>query len=38
MINNFRSSRKKIYRKKDILKNFVKFTGKHLSQSLFTLY
>ena len=31
----FRSSRSEVYCKKGVLKNFAKFTGKHLSQSLF---
>ena len=31
----FRSSRSEVYCKKCVLKNFAKFTGKHLSQSLF---
>ena len=30
----FRSSHSRVYCKKDILKNFAKFTGKHLWQSL----
>ena len=31
----FRSSHPEVLRKKDVLKNFAKFTGKHLYQSLF---
>ena len=30
-----RSSRPKVFCKKDVLKNFAKFTGKHVCQSLF---
>ena len=30
-----RSSRPKVFRKKGVLRNFTKFTGKHLCQSLF---
>ena len=32
---NFRSSRPEVFCKKDVLRNFAKFTGKHLCQSLF---
>ena len=32
---NLRSSRLEVYCKKDVLRNFAKFTGKHLCQSLF---
>ena len=32
---NFRSSRQEVFCKKSVLKNSVKFTGKHLCQSLF---
>ena len=32
---NKRSSRPKVFRKKGALRNFTKFTGKHLCQSLF---
>ena len=32
---NYRSSRPEVFCKKGILKNFTKFTGKHLCQSLF---
>ena len=35
LIENFRSSRPKMFCKKGVLKNFAKFTGKHLCQSLF---
>ena len=31
----FRSSRPKVFCKKGVLRNFAKFTGKHLCQSLF---
>ena len=31
----FRSSRPEVFSKKDVLRNFTKFTGKHLCQSLF---
>ena len=31
----WRSSRPEVFRKKDVHRNFVKFTGKHLCQSLF---
>ena len=31
----FRGSRPEVFCKKDILKNFAKFTGKHLCKSLF---
>ena len=30
-----RSSRPEVFRKKGVLRNFAKFTGKHLRQSLF---
>ena len=33
--NNIRSSRPEVFCKKDVLKNFAKFLGKHLCQSLF---
>ena len=33
--NDFRSSHPEVFCKKDVLKNFAKFTGKHLRQSLF---
>ena len=33
--NNFRSIRPKAFYKKGVLRNFAKFTGKHLCQSLF---
>ena len=33
--NNSRSSRPEMFYKKDVLRNFTKFTGKHLCQSLF---
>ena len=29
-LHNFRSSRPEVFCKKDVLKNFAKFTGKHL--------
>ena len=32
---DFRSSRPEVFCKKDVLRNFVKFTGKHLCLSLF---
>ena len=32
---NFRSSRPEMFCKKGVLRNFTKFTGKHLCQSLF---
>ena len=32
---NYRSSRPEVFCKKGVLKNFTKFTGKHLYQSLF---
>ena len=35
LIDIFRSSRPEVFRKKDVLKNFAKFTGKHLCHSLF---
>ena len=35
MIETDRSSRLEVFCKKDVLKNFDKFTGKHLCQSLF---
>ena len=31
----FRSSHPKVFCKKDVIRNFAKFTGKHLYQSLF---
>ena len=31
----FRSSRPEVFCEKDVLRNFAKFTGKHLCQSLF---
>ena len=33
--NDYRSSRQEVFCKKGVLKNFAKFTGKHLCQSLF---
>ena len=30
-----RSSRPEVFRKKGVLRNFVKFTGKHMRQTLF---
>ena len=33
--SNFRSSRLEVFYKKDVLKSFTKFTGKHQYQSLF---
>ena len=33
--NTSRSSRPEVFCKKDVLRNFAKFTGKHLCQSLF---
>ena len=35
MRKQFKSSHLQVFYKKDVLKNFAKFTGKHLSQSLF---
>ena len=35
IVNISRSSRTEVFRKKGILRNFAKFTGKHLCQSLF---
>ena len=35
MLTEIRSSRPEVFCKKDVLKNFAKFTGKHLRQSLF---
>ena len=35
--NDYRSSRPEVFCKKGVLKNFAKFTGKHLGQSLFFL-
>ena len=32
---SFRSSRQKVFYKKGVLRNFTKFTGEHLCQSLF---
>ena len=32
---NYRSRRPKVFCKKGVLKNFAKFTGKHLCQSIF---
>ena len=32
---NFRSSRREVFYKKGVLRNFTKFTGKHLCQSPF---
>ena len=37
MIQSFRSSRLEVFCKKDVLRNFTKFTGKHLSQRLFLI-
>ena len=34
-MNRFRSSRPEVFCKKGVLRNFAKFTGKHLCQSLF---
>ena len=34
-VSVFRSSRPEVFWKKGVLRNFVKFTGKHLCQSLF---
>ena len=34
-LTHIRSCRPKVFCKKDILRNFAKFTGKHLCQSLF---
>ena len=34
-LERFRSSRLEVFCKKDVLKNFAKFTGNHLCQSLF---
>ena len=34
ILRNFRSSRPKVFCEKDVLRNFTKFTGKHLRQSL----
>ena len=33
--SDFRSSRPEVFYKKGVLRNFIKFTGKHLCQSLF---
>ena len=33
--NDYRSSRPEVFCRKDVLKNFTEFTGKHLCQSLF---
>ena len=33
----FRSRRLEVFSKKSVLRNFVKFTGKHLCQSLFLI-
>ena len=33
----YRSSRPKVFCKKSVLRNFAKFTGKHLRQSLFLI-
>ena len=33
--NDYRSSRSEVFCKNGVLKNFAKFTGKHLCQSLF---
>ena len=33
--SNYRSSRPEVFYKKDVLRNFAKFTEKHLCQSLF---
>ena len=35
IVENIRSSRPEVFCKKDVLRNFAKFTGKHLCQSLF---
>ena len=34
-ITGFRSNRPEVFYKKGVLRNFAKFTGKHLCQSLF---
>ena len=33
--NDYRTGRPEVFRKKGVLRNFAKFTGKHLYQSLF---
>ena len=35
IVENIRSSRPEVFCKKGVLRNFAKFTGKHLCQSLF---
>ena len=35
LVNNYKSSRPEMLCKKVVLRNFEKFTGKHLCQSLF---
>ena len=35
IVENIRSSRPEVFCKKDVLRNYAKFTGKHLCQSLF---
>ena len=35
MVKNYRSSRPEVFCKKGVLRNFAKFTGKYLCQSLF---
>ena len=37
MLLNYRSSRQEVFYKKSVLRNFAKFTGKHLCQSLFLI-
>ena len=37
MIADIRSSRPEVFCKKGVLRNFTKFTGKHLCQSLFLI-
>ena len=34
-LSNYRSSRPEVFYKKDVLRNFAKFTGKHLCRTLF---
>ena len=36
MFNRFRSSRTEVFCKKGVLRNFAKFTGKHLGKGLFS--
>ena len=35
LVSQIRSIRLELFRKKDVLRNFVKFSGKHLRQSVF---